>query len=152
MKMLLKILGNFFLRMIIFCVGLGGPTLTYVLYLSGDNWDVDPVECLMLMEEIVIGYIVSVVIAAVVHFLIKSLWVCILVSTGICLIVYLVLSLFFVFDLSDPEEQAWLMVGLIFIGINCFPMALSASGSTILQIRFNTFSKELYKWIASLRL
>ena len=147
MKKLLILLRKTFLRILVFLVGLGGPALTFVLYLSGENWDVDPTERLMLMKEIFVGYIVSVVIATVVHFLIKNLWICILISTGICLFVYLILSMFFVFDLSDPEEQMWLMVGLIFICVNYFPMAVSASGSTILQIRFNALFKESDKWM-----
>ena len=139
---------NFILRIILFLAGLGGPALTFALYASGENWTVDPIEYLI---PISIGYVISVVIAVVVHFLAKNIWICILVSTGFCLLVYLLLSVFFIFDLSDPEEQMWLLVGLFFVCVNCFSMALSASGSTILQIRFNTFIKELYQWMGSLR-
>lgn len=133
---------NFILRVIIFLAGLGGPAITFVLYESGENWIVDPIEYLI---PISIAYIISVIIAVIVHFLVKNLWICILTSTGICILTYLLLTMIFLFDLTDPEEFMWLSVGLIFVFINCFPMAFSTSGSTILQIRFNAFIKALIK-------
>lgn len=136
------LLKNILLRILILMFGLGGPTLTFVLYASGENWDVDPMKLLI---PISIGFIVSLVIAVIVHFLIKNFGICVLTSTGICLLTYLLLMTFILFDLTDPEAVMWLPVALIVACITCFPMALSASGSTILLLRFNDIIKN-GKW------
>ena len=132
---------------LIICFGLGGPVLTILLYLSGENWEGDPIEVII---PISIAYIVSIVIAVIVHFLIKNFGKCLLTSIGICLFAYLLLWMIFRVDYSDPEVVPWIPVGLFFLCVNCSPMAFSASGSTLLLLRFNEIiTKGKWKeWVA----
>ena len=139
---------NLLLRVLILFFGLGGPALAVLLYMSGDNWECDPIEVII---PISVAYIVSIVIAAITHFLIKNFGICFLTSIGVCLFAYLLLWMIFRVNYSDPEEIAWIPVGIFVMFPTCFPMAFSASGSTVLLLRFDEIIKKgkWKKWIAT---
>lgn len=133
---------NLLLRGLILFFGLGGPVITVLLYASGENWEVDIMEIII---PIFIGYLVSIIIAVIIHFQINNFGICILASMGLCFFAYLLLSILFLFDISDPEEFMWLPVGLLFVCLNCSPMAFSASASTVFLLRYNAIIKN-GKW------
>ncbi|MEN6309451.1 MAG: hypothetical protein ABFD91_17015 [Anaerohalosphaeraceae bacterium] len=114
-------------------MGLGGPVITFLLYGSGMHWAVD---LGVILVPIFIGYIVSIVIAVVVHLAIRNFMACLSISTGLCLLAYLLLVTLFMVDHANPEERMWLPVVLYFVCVNCFAMAFTASGSTLLLLRF----------------
>ncbi len=96
---MIEVFKKILLRGVIFLTGLGGPALTFVLYELGENWKIDPMEYLI---PISIFYMLSAIIAVIIHYLIKTLWICILTSTGICILTYMLFMIFDAIRKSDP--------------------------------------------------
>ena len=112
-------------------VGLAGPVFTFVVYASGEGWNINFVE---LFIPICICVAVSIAIAFVTQHAIDNFKRSIIISTIICDFIY-VFFLICTAIFADPENSAevtmWLPVMIIFMIPYCLPMAFTISYATI---------------------
>jgi hypothetical protein len=121
---------------VIFIGGLLGPVVTWLLYASGENWDVD----FKLTFLIAVWASISVIIASIVNFCVKRFVKSIIRSCISCFIFYCIFVTLMVLKDSGSEGIMWLPVAFLFIPIYTAPMAVSISICVILLLRM--FSKK----------
>jgi hypothetical protein len=120
----------------IFLGGLLGPVVTWLLYASGENWDID----FKFTFLIVVWAGISVIIASVVNFCVKHFVKSIICSCISCFVFYCIFVTLMVLIESDSAGLMWLPVAFLFIPIYTSPMAVSISTCIILLLRI--FSKK----------
>ena len=123
-------------RSVVFLLGLGGPIVTWVLYMAGNHWK----GGLGLILPIAVGYFISVFVAVLVHYCIKPFGWAVFAAVLLSVAMYVSAMAGAVLYESDPKALMWLPVALLFAGLNGAPMALIVSWAVIAAMRTNPLS------------